>query len=348
MLKDIEVIPKLISVVIPVYNGSKYLEEAILSILNQTYHNFELLIINDGSTDNSEEIIKSFKDKRIVYIKNEVNKGLIFTLNNGVLNSKGEFIARMDQDDISHPERFAKQIIEFNNDIDLTICGSFMKTFGNGKPIFINYLPITKAEIISSIYFTCPFVHPSVMIRKSNLLKLNEIYREDYINSEDYDLWSRLVFIGNCLNIPEYLLNYRVHEKQMSTVYQDSKYQTVSKIQSNLLSKINIVPSKKESEFMLNLFKGISRQDENYLFSGLAFLNKLHNKFKIQHQKYIKEHSKALLSRWFKICGNTGLGLLNIKLAFKLSFFKLKYLKFKDFIKLIYKTITGYNQLDKK
>lgn len=344
MAKDVN---PLISVLMPVYNGQQYLVEAIKSILNQTYKHFELLLLDDGSSDNSEQIIKGFKDSRIVYIKNETNKGLIFTLNRGIGLAKGTYIARMDADDVSVASRFEKQILEFEKDEKLVVCGSFIKTFGNGAEEYISHIPVTNAQIMSSIFFACPFAHPSVMIRKESLMQLNEFYREDYKHSEDYDLWSRLVFVGNSKNIPEFLLNYRVHDKQVSTVFEDHKYQSVSKIQTNLLSQFNIFPTAIESKFLLNLFKGISKQDENYLNSGVAFLDKLHHQFAIKYPNYIEEHSRVLVSRWVKVCGNSGMGLLNIKLAFKLPFFKVKYLKFKDFIKLFYKTITKYSQLDK-
>lgn len=344
MAKDVN---PLISVLMPVYNGQQYVAEAIASILNQTYKHFELLIIDDGSSDSSEQIIKGFEDSRIVYIKNETNKGLIFTLNRGIGLSKGTYIARMDADDVSVATRFEKQIEEFKKDEKLVVCGSFIKTFGNGTERLIDYMPVSHAQIISSIFFTCPFAHPSVIINKEALLKLNDFYREDYRYSEDYDLWSRLVFVGNTINIPESLLNYRIHDKQVSTVFEDHKYQSVSKIQSNILSQFHIFPSLSESEFLLNLFKGISKQDEDYLNSGVAFLDKLHHQFAIKYPNYLEEHSQVVVSRWFKICGNSGMGFLNLKLAFKLPFFKVKYLKFKDFIKLFYKTITKYSQLDK-
>ncbi|MBA4241553.1 MAG: hypothetical protein C0448_12570 [Sphingobacteriaceae bacterium] len=344
MAKDVN---PLISVLMPVYNGQQYLAEAIESILNQTYKHFELLLLDDGSSDNSEQIIKGFKDARIVYVKNETNKGLIFTLNRGIGLTKGTYIARMDADDVSVASRFEKQILEFEKDEKLVVCGSFIKTFGNGAEEYISHIPVTNAQIMSSIFFACPFAHPSVMIKKESLLQLNEFYREDYKHSEDYDLWSRLVFVGNSKNIPEFLLNYRVHDKQVSTVFEDHKYQSVSKIQTNLLSQFNIIPTAIESNFLLNLFKGISKQDKHYLYSGLAFLDKLHRHFATKYPNYIEEHSQVVVSRWVKICGNSGMGLFNIKLAFKLPFFKVKYLKFKDFIKLLYKTITKYSQLEK-
>lgn len=344
MAKDVN---PLISVLMPVYNGQQYLAEAIRSILNQTYNHFELLIIDDGSTDNSEQIIKGFHDNRIVYLKNETNKGLIYTLNKGISLSKGLYIARMDADDVSVAERFEKQIAEFKKDSQLVICGSFIKTFGNGVEEYISHIPVTNAQIIASIFFVCPFAHPSVMIKKESLLQLNECYREEYKHSEDYDLWSRLVFIGHSKNIPEFLLHYRIHDKQVSKVFQDHKYQSVSNIQTNVLAQFSIIPTKIQSTFLLNVFKGISKQDKNYLHIGLAFLNQLHHQFAIKYPTYIDEHSQVVVARWVKICGNSGMGFVNLKFAFKLPFFKVKYLKFKDLVKLLYKTITKYKQLDK-
>lgn len=340
-------ITPLISVLMPVYNGQLYVAEAITSILHQTYKHFELVIIDDGSSDHSEKIINEFNDSRIVYIKNETNKGLIYTLNKGIGLAKGTYIARMDADDISDSSRFEKQIKEFINDEQLVICGSFIKTFGNGGDTYIKHMPLTNAQILASIFFTCPFAHPSVMIKKQALLQLDEIYREDYKHSEDYDLWSRLIFKGNSKNIPEYLLNYRVHDKQVSTVFEDHKYQSVHKIQMNLLAQFDIKPNELETIFLLNLFKGISRQDKAYLNSGLQFLNILHKKMVTTYPHHIDEYSRVFVARWLKVCGNSGMGLLNLKFAFKLPFFKVKYIKFKDFIKLIYKTITQYKQLEK-
>ena len=104
--------------------------------------------------------------------------------------------------------RFAD--LQNEKDENLVVCGSFIKTFGNGTEQYISHIPITNAQILASIFFTCPFAHPSVMIKKEALLQLEEAYREDYKHSEDYDLWSRLVFVGNSINIPEFLLNYRI------------------------------------------------------------------------------------------------------------------------------------------
>ena len=194
----------MITVLMPVYNAQLYIAEAINSVLNQTYANFEFLIINDGSIDESEAIIKKNIDPRIVYLKNEQNKGLIFTLNRGVSMANGKYRARMDQDDICDLNRFQEQLNEFNKNENLVVCGSFIKTFKNDVESYIDYMPMTHAQLVSSIYFRCPFAHPSVMMKAAALSQLKEVYREDYLLSEDYDLWSRLLFIGKGINIPKY------------------------------------------------------------------------------------------------------------------------------------------------
>lgn len=337
-----------ISVVMSVFNSAAFVAEAIESVLQQTFSDFEFIIINDGSNDSSDNIISSFKDKRINYISNDGNKGLIYSLNRGISLAKGLYIARMDADDVCDKTRFQKQIQEFESDEALVVCGSFIKMFGNAKESFINYMPVTHAQIISSVFFTCPFAHPSVMIKKEALLKLDAIYREDYKHSEDYDLWSRLVFLGHCKNIPDYLLNYRVHNNQVSTVHENLKYKSVVKIQTNILSHFDLLPTVSESAILLNLFKGISRKDKSYLHETSVLLTKLYRQFKQKYPQYSEVHAQILVARWFKICGNSGLGFSNIKNAFSLPFFRVKYLKFKDLIKLLYKTSINYQQIEKQ
>lgn len=344
---DTVIAPK-ISVVMSVYNSSAFVAEAIESVLQQSFSDFEFIIINDGSSDNSEAIITSFKDKRINYIVNEGNKGLIYSLNRGISVAKGQYIARMDADDVCDKTRFQKQINEFEKDPQLVICGSFIKTFGGGKETFVDYMPTSQEEIISSIFFTCPFAHPSVMIKKESLMKLDNIYREEFKHSEDYDLWSRLVFTGNCKNIPEFLLNYRVHSAQVSTVHEDLKYKNVTKIQSNISQHFGFAPTNQESKILLNLFKGISRKDKNYLLETASLINKLYTHLEKKYPKYSQIHAQILVSRWFKVCGNSGLGFSNVKNAFSLPFFKVKYLKFRDLIKLLYKSAINYQQLEKQ
>lgn len=161
-----------ISVVMPAYNAEKYIGQAIESILNQTYSNFEFIIINDGSNDKTKEVILSYKDDRIIYLENERNFGIVVTLNKGLEKANGEYIARMDADDIAEPNRFEKQIKYLDKNIEIGVLGSGICTFGENieskKRLFTTNADQLKAELI----FSSCIAHPTVMIRKENSWKI--------------------------------------------------------------------------------------------------------------------------------------------------------------------------------
>jgi glycosyltransferase involved in cell wall biosynthesis len=207
----------LVSVIMPVYNAEKYLREAIESTLNQTFTNFEFLIFNDGSTDSSLQIIQSYvsTDSRIVLAYNGENKGYVAHLNEGIKIAKGRYIARMDADDISLPERFEKQISFLENNPDYVLCGSRIQLFGFQNQLVT--LPIEDEEIRLKMLYITPFAHPSVMIRKEILLQNNLFYNESLMPAEDYDLWTKIVRFGKVYNFKEVLLWYRVHNKNISS-----------------------------------------------------------------------------------------------------------------------------------
>lgn len=204
----------LISVVMPVYNGEKYLREAIESILKQTYTDFEFLIINDGSSDNTDEIIRSYTDRRIVYLQNDGNRGLVYTLNYGISVAKGEYIARMDADDISFPERFTQQIDAFRNDPKLGFCGTWAKVIGTQKPFRVESDP---EKLRCKLLFKNQFVHSSLMFRRELLLAEWPPYKKDNFPAEDYALWIDLATKTKMTNIPMFLLGYREHASQISS-----------------------------------------------------------------------------------------------------------------------------------
>lgn len=194
----------------PVYNtDEEYLRAAIESILNQTFEDFELLILNDGSTNNAEEVILSYKDERIKYYKSE-NCGIANTLNKGMLLASGEYIARMDSDDISLPQRFEKQLKYFEKNNDISICGSWIKQIPDKKIIKhkekIKYLDLLKG---------CYIAHPTVMFKRDIFLKSNLFYNPQF-KCEDYELWSRAIRFLNFGNVQEVLLKYRIHENNLS------------------------------------------------------------------------------------------------------------------------------------
>lgn len=209
----------MISVIMSVYNSEKYLNEAIDSILNQTYKDFEFLIVDDCSKDNSLKILEEYsqKDSRIILIKNEGNLGLTKNLNKAIKMSKGDYIARMDADDISETKRFEKQIefLEKNKGID--IVGTFCSDI-NEDGIFIRNrtLPTIHSQILKILPKFNPFAHPTVMMRKEKILSIGA-YNENYRTSQDYELWFRAIGKGlRVANIPEFLLKYRMNDNYVS------------------------------------------------------------------------------------------------------------------------------------
>ena len=206
-----------VSVVMSVYNAEKYLDVAIRSILEQTYNNFEFVIINDGSNDRSLEIIKKYKneDDRIVLISRE-NRGLISSLNEGIAKARGEYIVRMDADDISLPFRIEKQLQVMEHDKDIVVCGSWINIFGeNINEKVARYFEYDK-QIKANLLVSCCFAHPSVMIRKDVFTNNNILYDERFKNAEDYYLWTQLAKVGKFYNIPEILLKYRFLETSIT------------------------------------------------------------------------------------------------------------------------------------
>jgi len=209
------IMPK-ISVVMSVYNGEKYLTQAIESILGQTYTDFEFIIINDGSTDKGLDIINEYRqrDERIVVISRE-NKGLVYSLNEGVNKARGEYIARMDPDDISIPVRFEKQL-KYIQDEGLDVCGTWAEGIDScGIKIRNVDYPPNSDKIKSFTLFHNPIIHSSVIFRKDIFEKVGG-YKKFFRYIEDYELWTRVVFKYKAGNIPERLLQYRFHQDQIT------------------------------------------------------------------------------------------------------------------------------------
>lgn len=208
-----------LSVVISVYNDSKYLAEAIESVLKQSYPYFELIIVNDGSTDESDNVIRRYlDDKRIVYIS-KPNSGLADSLNVGIKQSKYDWIVRMDGDDICHEDRFEVLVENISDDLD--IIGSNADYFNENGPISTSHMPLCTNEIKENIIRgKSSFIHPSVMIRKSLLERVGG-YDLNFRRAQDHNLWIRcLKYAKGMKNIERALLNYRYYPKASKTNYE--------------------------------------------------------------------------------------------------------------------------------
>ncbi|WP_294324248.1 glycosyltransferase [uncultured Chryseobacterium sp.] len=256
----------LISVILPVYNAEKFIAYTIKSILQQTYSNFELIIINDGSIDNTLEVIKNFHDHRIILIDKK-NTGLTDSLNLGIQKASGDWIARIDADDIAFLNRFEEQIKYLADDV--AVVGTQCELIDNeGNNIGRITLPLNHNQILRrGLSFRNMFVHPTVMINKKMLLK-SGLY-DNYINAaEDLDLWLRLSMYGKLLNMDSTLLKYRMHENKIS----------ITKREEQLLNAIIAI-----LKFKNKIYKQISEQDylklrakveSNILYKLIVYLSK--------------------------------------------------------------------------
>lgn len=202
----------LVSVIMPVYNPGRYLVESIESILNQTFSNFEFIIVDDASTDNSWKIIKSYakKDKRIIPIKNKINLGVSLTSNIAISQSKGKFLARMDADDISVPDRLYKQITFLKNNPNTVIVGGQCTIIDeNNQIVGLKKFPTTQTQIENMIFWAVPIQQGFMMINRSLLPKKFVWYSPSKFSAEEIDLYFNLKKYGQFANLPDNLYFYR-------------------------------------------------------------------------------------------------------------------------------------------
>lgn len=217
-----------VTVLMSVYNGERYLREAIESILNQTFTDFEFLIINDGSTDASRSIISSYSDLRIQLIDNSQNIGLVKSLNRGLTLAQGRYIARQDADDISEPDRLARQVAFMDANPHLVMSGTWYREIDMDGNLGNNVrLPTEFTELQWALLFFCPFVHTAVIMCRSQLLQEIGLYNKDCYYAEDYELWLRIARHLPMANLPAYLVRYRTNPYSMTATYGEKTHKGI-------------------------------------------------------------------------------------------------------------------------
>lgn len=203
-----------------VHNGEVHLRESIASILGQSFHDFEFLIINDASTDRTRELILSYDDRRIRLIENSKKLGQTRSLNRGLQLARGEWIARQDADDISEPDRLVRQAAFLASNRKTALVGTWYKKIdARSAELGTRELPCNWLQIRWALLFLCPFVHSSTMLRKTAVLQKVGFYNEAFVYAQDYDLWSRIATHLPVVNLPEYLVQYRVSPGSMTSTY---------------------------------------------------------------------------------------------------------------------------------
>ena len=269
-----------ISVVLSTYNDSRYIKRAIQSVLDQSYPYFELIIVNDGSTDNTLDIINTFNDKRIIVINKE-NTGLTDSLNVGIAHAKYDWIARMDGDDISLPNRFENQVKLIKKDIGV-IGGQYIKIDENDVKLSTNCLPRTNFMIKMRHYlgYSC-IVHPSALINKKYIEECQG-YDTNFITSQDYDLWLMLSNKCKFVNTKEQILLFRKHAKNISAQKKDIQF---------MMSLISQAKHRLGIDHAINKDSFIIIKNEVELYCNCHPI------------KQIDSQTSLLKKRWLQFCG---------------------------------------------
>lgn len=309
-----------ISVLMPVYNAEQYLQEAITSILSQRFVDFEFFIFNDGSTDRSREIIASFNDPRIHFIDYSDNQGYVSLLNLGLQKAQGKYIARMDADDVAHPDRFQKQFDFLEENPEYIVCGTRFSIIDKQDVVV---LPIENEDIKLKMLYITPFCHPSVMMRATTLQSHDIAYDEYYMPAEDHELWVRLAGYGKFVNLPEVLLNYRIHDSNVSLKKRDHN-QLESLYKSRLTYIIDFfrdaLQRASEAATLYTLFF----KDESFSYDELLMCGELLQRITTHDHTYPVASEKVndlLAERFFYRCTtSTDIGIKSFIVARKFEF----------------------------
>lgn len=231
-------ISPLVSVILPVFNGSAFLRESIDSILSQTYGNLELVIIDDASVDGSIDIISSYVDKRIRIIRHDANAGLIATLNEGLQLAKGHYVARMDADDISLPERLKHQVEFMETHPGVALLGTQISIIGTELPE--REIISGKGPVKAALLFSCIIPHPTVMLRSELVRKHEWRYDKRHFHCEDFGLWNEIARSYDVDILPEILLKYRSHPGQVSVVHNEVQRDGMHLIRMDNLKRLGV------------------------------------------------------------------------------------------------------------
>ena len=298
-----------VSVFMPVYNAGIDLIEAVQSILDQTFTDFEFVIVNDGSTDNSIELLQQFNDKRIRIINNDGNKGLIASLNIGLELCKGEYIVRMDQDDISLPTRIEKQVEFMDQHPEYGLIGSWFQDFGdNIESKLVCYSSDDTQIRIRHLYQT-HISHPTALLRNSVIKEHNLKFDPAFVHGEDYEFWVRMSSYCKLSNIPELLVLKRDHIHNITNKYAQTMQDTCAKVKLKQFHQMGLELHIDE----VNLYSKFADGDWAFNLEEMDTLTQLLEKIKRANELsgflIPNKYNNYLAAKLFHLCyNNTAIG----------------------------------------
>jgi len=298
-----------VSVFMPVYNAGKDLIEAVQSIIDQTFTDFEFVIVNDGSTDNSMELLQKFNDSRIRIIHNDGNKGLIASLNIGLELCLGEYIVRMDQDDISLPTRIEKQVEFMDQHPECGLLGSWFQDFGdNIESKLVSYSSDDTQIRIRHLYQT-HISHPTALLRNSVIKANNLKFDPNFVHGEDYEFWVRMSTYCKLSNIPELLVLKRDHIHNITNKYAQTMQDTCAKVKLKQFHQIGLELHVEDVDLYSKFADGVWA----FNFAEMDKLTQLLEKIKQANEqsRFILPtvYNNYLATKFFHLCyNNTAIG----------------------------------------
>lgn len=262
-----------ITIVLPIYNGEKYLREAIDSVLAQTYRHFELWAINDGSSDNSAAIIDSYSDSRVKHFENHCNMGVVYTQNKAFALATTPYIARMDQDDIWHPEKLELQVSLLESRPDVGVCGTSIHKFGDIDSV--NIFPEESDALKVGLLFYCMMSHPSVVFRRSMLIETGIQYNLEFSDTDDYKMWIDVLQKSNIYNIQQPLVDYRQHQGQICQKKGQEQSILTRRLREEQLRLIYPNPTPEELAFHLDRFTSLTILSDQDVYTFRQWMKRL-------------------------------------------------------------------------
>ncbi len=301
-----------VTVIIPVYNREKYVSEAIDSILTQSFTDFELLLIDDGSTDGSVEVMRSYTDPRIRLVYNGSNLGIPKTRNKSLQLARGEYIAMLDSDDYAHPDRLKKQVAFLDRHPDYAVVGSWAAEMDENGRLWrrIKIFPVSPGEVQSGLLFRCCFLHPSIMARKAVLQVYG--YRDQYVVCSDFELLVRIARKYKLGNLPQILVRHRIHAGRIT--YEKAQWVEAKKreIASAQLTELGVrfTDIDLERHYILPRMKRLQfTPDREYLEWAGAWLLKLQEANQRALRYPERPFARVVGESWLKVCWHASAGV---------------------------------------
>jgi len=302
-----------VAVVLPVYNGERYLVESVESVLAQTFTDFELVVVDDGSTDHTAEILAGFRDPRVRVIRFPENRGMVTALNTGIRESQSELIARMDADDICVPQRFERQVEFLDAHPNVGLCGTWTQGFGEESSLMRP--PVTPERIRARLFFGWAMDHPSLLMRRDVLQRHELAYDDRFRHVEDFDLFIRAAEVTELANVSQILLHTRAHPEEVSVRHRGEQLQTEARLFARQLRMLMPDATPEEEEFHVRLATGaldashcaeagqwllrLRRANrERGRYDGTAFQLELQRKWYELHALTSSAGLRVLLSYW--------------------------------------------------